>query len=235
MVLVQDRKEMGNIKKMTKLKTLKDLEEEERNEFAEVGDLDNYSDYSYVKIKQEAIKRVKYYKEERDQWDIKKFPNEWYFLQGKVGAEMFAHNITEGDLKDNSPRLLDTPEDAGIHNPVDSSGSNSDCCGKYKQLIPPANASESWGYCGTNGIWKSCQDNDPGSNPGKNTPEDTTKTTGTELRNDAFQSSGSNSEGCGKYYKEKDRICGNKYGYKNNEKRSYIKKKTSFDIWICKS
>ncbi len=39
--------------------------------------------------------------------------------------------------------------------------------------------------------------------------------------------------GCGKYSKEQDRNCGNKYGYFNNEKRGYVGRKTCFDIWLC--
>ena len=70
-----------------KLKTLKDLEMKGR------GIVNS------IRLKQEAINRAKYYKEKRDTWDRKKFPDEWYFWQGKMGAELFAHNLKEEDLK----------------------------------------------------------------------------------------------------------------------------------------
>lgn len=40
-------------------------------------------------------------------------------------------------------------------------------------------------------------------------------------------------KGCNKYFEDEDRSCGDKYGYHDDEIRKYIKKKSSFDIWLC--
>ncbi len=40
-------------------------------------------------------------------------------------------------------------------------------------------------------------------------------------------------KGCGKYFKEAYRTCGDYYSYHEDEERPYIKRKTTFDIWLC--
>lgn len=40
-------------------------------------------------------------------------------------------------------------------------------------------------------------------------------------------------KGCEKYIKKEDRICGDKFGYREGEVRDYVKNKTYFDIWLC--
>ncbi len=51
-------------------------------------------------------------------------------------------------------------------------------CGKYKKLIPLVKCSESWGYCGVNGLCLSCSNQNPqevtrASAEDKETTEDT--------------------------------------------------------------
>lgn len=88
----------------TKLKTLKDLE---KLKLRRLGDYESYLDLpkhfqnneivvSEKDLKKEAIKRARYYKEQRDTHP--KNSVDWYFSQGKMGAELFAHDIKEEDL-----------------------------------------------------------------------------------------------------------------------------------------
>ena len=54
-------------------------------------------------------------------------------------------------------------------------------------------------------------------------------------RRDGTDKGCTNPKGCKKYFEGEDRTCGDQYGYYENEKRPYVKKQSSFDIWLCSS
>lgn len=79
---------MGVKDKTDELKTLKDIEETCSAVF----------DFK-IKLRQEAIKRAKHYdKRVRQMEELDENDNYQYF-KGMRDAEMFAHNLTEEDLK----------------------------------------------------------------------------------------------------------------------------------------
>ena len=53
---------------------------------------------NYNELKQEAIKRAKYYLARKMRLD--EGSPEWHYCRGCYGAEVFAHDLTEEDLKD---------------------------------------------------------------------------------------------------------------------------------------
>lgn len=82
---------------MNKLKTLKDMKNFLiNNNLFKPNDWDEIEEYNEL-LRQEAINRAKNYIETRDRYI--KHSTDWYFWYGKVGAEMFAFNITEEELQ----------------------------------------------------------------------------------------------------------------------------------------